>query len=155
MSFIQTFCTSPLWSGWRSQLLREQTQTLIQPRALPGAQLPWTTNATCCIQLNVSICRWNFRGFWHLVLQKGKMCFPAAALHNYPGRVMDKSTVESNSFNTLSLQISGQRAHCSSADLCVKSPVGAVMEGGAHSTAYCLTATVSIWLRAHSRLFLP
>lgn len=83
------------------------------------------------------------------------MCFPAPVLHNYPGRVADKSTEERNSFNALSRQ-SVHIAYCSSADLCAKSPVGAVMdesvaERGAHSAAYCLTATVSIWLR----LFLP
>lgn len=48
-----------------------------QPRALLGAQLPHKTNATCCIQLNISICSWNL---WVLTpcLTKGKNVFPCS-----------------------------------------------------------------------------
>lgn len=145
-----------------SQLLREQTQAFILDSAMCFIQWAASKQNQChkLSSATHSYSQFKLLGF-DTLSYKSKTCFTAPVLHNHQGKVMGKKETLYNAINFTHYDCKSQEfAYCSSADLCVKSPVGAVMdesvvEGGAHSTAYCLTATVSIWLRAHSRLFLP
>lgn len=106
--------------------------------------------------LHISMHSWNTETFEfrHIELQNGAIC---ATIHiltksssTKQGEWWSKTPKNRNHWTDY-LHKSQDSVHIvGSADLCLKSPVGAVVDesvaaGGAHSSAYCLTATASIW----------
>lgn len=79
--------------------------------------------------------------FWHQVVQNTIVM----------NTINENKIMEINYFTHYHVKSQDSLCIVGSADLCLNSPLGvvtdhSVAEGGAHSSGYCLTATVSIWL---------